>query len=96
MVKGKTYFVMKPNRRLVPELHGRLCADVVVDCKMIIAMLNQRDADAALLSYIANYNRTWSRGRNIEALNIDIYEHLPLCRRKRNRGADDSDSGQGF
>jgi len=41
-VNGKTHFVMKPNKKLAPELHGRLCADIVVDGKRITITPNQR------------------------------------------------------
>ncbi|KAK5085077.1 hypothetical protein LTR70_008697 [Exophiala xenobiotica] len=58
---GRTHFVMKPNKKLAPELYGRLYADVVVDGDKTTTTPSEGDAEAVLLHHMVNCNHYFSK-----------------------------------
>lgn len=64
VVLDKTHFVMKPNKKLAPELHSRLCIDVIIDKRKHELQCSKKDLEAVLLHNMVNCNRVLSRGPN--------------------------------
>lgn len=80
VVLGKTHFVIKPNKKLAPELHSRLCVDVIIDKRKHELQCSNKDLETVLLHNMVNCNRVLSRGPNAKTATTELFEHIPIRR----------------